>query len=300
MMNRVIGHLAVLVVLGLSVLRGAQASDIDCKSAPGTGSVRCEDPQGNGMRCALATDGRPRNKHLVCDNAELSMRYERIYAEQQRLLHSGVTNDADVRAWRSKRDACGSVRCLDSLFHEWWRWRDAARMKPARPAVAPSKTIAPSTTVMPNTTVVPSTTVMPSTTVAAPVPPEQEPAPPAQDMATPTPLAAAPESAQPSEPTAPAAADVQAPPNPIGTGQVPPEPASGAGVSPGLSSGLRTGLLTGFAAFGIGAAWLWKRKRDRRASPKHERRRAISAGMAILYGLLIVNVLLLAFTLRSS
>lgn len=287
-MNRVIGHLAVLVVLGLSVLHGAQASDIDCKSAFGAGSVRCEDPNGNGMRCGLATDGRSRNKHLVCDNAELSTRYERIYAEQQRLLHSGVTNDADVRAWRSKRDACGSVRCLDSLFHEWWRWRDVARMKPARPAVAPSKPV------------VPSTTVVPSTAVAASVPPKQEPAPPAQDPATPTQLAAVPESAQSSEPTSPAVADVQAPPASIETGQVPPEPASRAMVSPGLSPGLLSGLLMGFAAFSIGVAWLWKRKRDRRASPKHERRRAISAGMAILYGLLIVNVLLLAFTLRSS
>ncbi|WP_144409979.1 GntR family transcriptional regulator [Cupriavidus basilensis] len=267
-----------LVALGLPALHGAQASDIDCKSASGAGSVRCEDPNGNGMRCGLVTGGRPRNKHLVCDNAELSTRYERIYAEQQKLLRSGITNDADVRAWRGKRDACGSVRCLDSLFHEWWRWRDAARMRPARPAVAPS------------------TTVAPSTAVAAPVPPKPEPAPPAQDLATPVQLAAVPESAKPSEPTAPAAADVQAPPTSIGTGQVPSEPASGTVAM----SGLMSGLLAGLAAVGIGVAWVWKRKRDRRASLKHEPRPAISAGMALLYGLLIVNVLLLAFTLRSS
>ena len=281
-MNRVIGHLAVLVVLGLSAAHGAQASDIDCKSAFGAGSVRCEDPHGNGMRCALATGDRPRNKHLVCDNAELSMRYERIYAEQQRLLRSGVTNEADVSAWRSKRDACGSVRCLDGLFHEWWRWRDAARNRPVRPAVPPR------------------------TTVAAPVPPKQEPTPPAEDRATPTQLTAMQESPQASEPTStptltptstptptpPAAAAFQASPTSIVTEQAPPKPDSGAVVLPGL--------LTGFAAFGIGTAWLCKRKRDRRASPKHERRRAISAGMAILYGLLIVNVLLLAFTLKSS
>lgn len=264
-MNRVIGHLAVLVVLGLSAFDGARASDIDCQSALGAGSVRCEDPQGNGMRCVLETDHRPRNKHLVCDSPQLSMRYERLYAEQQRLLRSGVTNAADISAWRVQRDACGSERCLDSLFHQWWRWRDAARTKPARPAVSPLAA------------------------VAAPVPPKQEPKPPAGDQAAPAPLTAMQESRQPTGPTPPTATSFQTSPASIATEQAPPRLASGALVLPGL--------LTGFAAFGIGTACLWKRKRARRASPEHERRRGISADVAILYGLLIVNALLLAFAL---
>ncbi|MGO4809617.1 GntR family transcriptional regulator [Cupriavidus sp. 2MCAB6] len=267
MMNRVTGHLAVLVVLGLSAFDGAQASDINCKSAPGAGSVRCEDPHGNGTRCTQVTDNRPRNRHLVCDDPQLSMRYERIYAEQQRLLRTGVTNDADVGAWRIERDACGSVRCLDNLFHQWWRWRDAARIKPA------------------------SRSVPPGTTVAAPVPPKQEPAPAAEDRATPAQLIAMQESPQPIGPTPPTAASFQASPTSIASGQAMPKPAGTVGLP---------GLLTGFAAFGIGAACLWKRKRDRRASPQHEQPWTLSTSMAIVYGLLIVNALLLAFTLGLS
>ncbi len=52
------------------------------------------------------------------------------------------------------------------------------------------------------------------------------------------------------------------------------------------------GLLAGVAAAGAGVAFLWRRRRARR--------RSIPAGMAIFYGLIIVNVLLLAFTLRSG
>lgn len=267
-MNRVIGHLAVLVVLVLSAFNVAQASDIDCKSARSAGSVRCEDPHGDGMRCALVTDHRPRNKHLVCDDPQLSMRYERIYAEQQRLLRTGATTDAEVSAWRIQRDACGSVRCLDSLFHQWWRWREAARIKPARPTLPPGTTV---------------------TTGTAPVSPKQAPTPSAQDRATPAQPIAMQESPQPAGPTPPASASLQTSPTSVATGQTQPKPASGAVVLPGL--------LTGFAALGIGTACLWKRKRDRRATPGHERRRAISAAMALIYGLLIVNALLLAFTL---
>lgn len=270
-MNRVIGHLAMLVVLGLSAIDGAQATDIDCKSVRGAGSVRCEDPHGDGMRCALASGGHPRNKHLVCDNQELMTRYERIYAEQQRLLHSGVTNDAEVSAWRIRRDACGSERCLDSLFHEWWRWRDAPHMRPARPAVPPA------------------------TTVAAPAPPKQEPTPLAPAQAAPAQLIATQESPLPTEPMPPAAASSQTSPTsptPLPIEQDSPKPAAGAM--------MLAGVLTGIAAFGIGAACLWKRKRDRRALQGHQRRRSISGAVAILYGLLIVNVLLLAFTLGFS
>ncbi|MGN5477343.1 hypothetical protein ACTMU2_11930 [Cupriavidus basilensis] len=92
------------------------------------------------MRCTLSTDGarpRARQQHLICESATLSARYERIYAEQQRMLRKGSIRDADVAAWRVRRDACDSVRCLESMFAKFWRERDVVRNAPVRP-ISPS------------------------------------------------------------------------------------------------------------------------------------------------------------------
>lgn len=274
-MNRVIGRLAVLVALGLSAFEVAQASDIDCKSAPGGGSVRCEDQNGKGTRCALASGERRRSQQLLCDNAQLATRYERMYAEQQKLLRTGVINDADVNAWRIKRDACDSTSCLESLYHQWWRWRDSPRSKPAQPLAPPSISAA----------------------APVPVPPKREPTPPAVDRETPARPPVMQESLQPAKPAEPAVPVLPAAASSetsaaAATENAAPKPALSAVVSPAL--------LTGFAAFSMGAGFLWKRRRDRRASPEREQRPAISAAMAIFYGLLIVNVLLLPFTLGLS
>jgi len=85
------------------------------------------------MRCALDIDG-PRSSaarhRLICDSAGMSERYERIYAEQQRMLHKGSIQNADIANWRTRRDACDSARCLDALFHLFWRDRSSMHMAP--------------------------------------------------------------------------------------------------------------------------------------------------------------------------
>lgn len=66
---------------------------------------------------------------MICDHALLAMGHERIYAAQQRLLRSGSISEADIVAWRKKRDSCESISCLDKLFAEWQQ--QAAQLKAA-------------------------------------------------------------------------------------------------------------------------------------------------------------------------
>jgi hypothetical protein len=53
-------------------------------------------------------------------------------------------------------------------------------------------------------------------------------------------------------------------------------------------------VLSGFAVIGTGAGFLWLR---RRTYAQYQARPAIPAAMVIAYALLLVNVLLLPFTL---
>ncbi|EHP42888.1 hypothetical protein OR16_11558 [Cupriavidus basilensis OR16] len=79
-MNRVTGHLAVLLAMSLFAIRGAEASDIVCKTTYRTRPARA--------------DNRPHAARLICDYTLLSLNYERIYADQQRQLRSGAIRQA--------------------------------------------------------------------------------------------------------------------------------------------------------------------------------------------------------------
>jgi len=305
-MNRVIGHLAALVALGLCAAGGARAADAGCGPAPAEGSVRCDDP-GSGMRCSLVTGERPRNQRPWCGSAALTSRYERIHAEQQRLLRAGAIRDADVDAWRARRDACESASCLESLYHEWWRWRDAGRFRSGLPSVRSSVLPSVSSSASPSAALPVPPSAQPAASVAARVPPKSAlapaPAPAVAERASPAPLPAMRDSARlagsalaPAQAGAPDVLDVSdtSDASPGGTAVAPAAspPDSGVPVSPAL--------LGGVAAFGMGAVYAWQRRRGRDAAPGYGRRRAISAVMAIFYGLLIVNALLLPFTLGWS
>jgi len=89
-----------LIAAGLMVQGSAHATDIDC------------DPS--------ATPSVPtRTQRLICESALFSMGYQRIYAEQQRLLKTGAISEADIAAFRKKRDGCDTASCLDTVFREW-------------------------------------------------------------------------------------------------------------------------------------------------------------------------------------
>ncbi|WP_354682447.1 hypothetical protein [Cupriavidus necator] len=89
----------------------AHATDIDC------------DP-------SATAAGATRASRLICESALFSMGYQRIYADQQRLLKTGSITEADIAAFRKKRDSCASASCLDAVFREWRAFAAQARSKP--------------------------------------------------------------------------------------------------------------------------------------------------------------------------
>ena len=76
------------------------ATDIDC------------DP-------SAAPAGHAPSQRLICESALFSMGYQRIYADQQRQLKAGTITEAEVAAFRKKRDGCETAACLDAVFREW-------------------------------------------------------------------------------------------------------------------------------------------------------------------------------------
>lgn len=282
-MKRAIGRMAMIAAVGmaanLAAVSGVQASDIHCGSPSRGSSVHCEDPQGAGTRCTLETDGprqNARKQHLICDSATLSARYERLYAEQQRMLRKGTLQDADVTAWRVRRDACESVRCLESMFAKFWRERETLRNAPARPPAPPPAAAAASNPVAHE-----------PAPAALPTPPAQEVPASAEPLATQA-------KAEPAEPARPTAAS----PEPPDVGQeAAPYLAKNDDSSPGnrRSAALALeSLFSGLAVLGIGAGFLWTRRTGRAQDGP---RSAIPAAMVIAYGLLLVNALMLPFTL---
>ncbi len=327
-MKRVIRRLATMVAVGFAVglfgVSGARASDIDCKSPASGSPVRCEDPRGVGMRCTLATDDpRPsaRKHHLICGSSRLSERYERIYAEQQRMLRKGTIHDSDITAWRARRDACDSVRCLEGMFARFWRERDAMRNAPARPAAPPQAATAMSSpaTQEPAPTTTQGAQEQPASTEslamqARPEPTEltrpteaptsspatHEPAPTTaptqsvQEQPTSTESPAMQVGAEPTEFALLTATPVETP----AAMQAAARPiAKAMNSSPGKSRPAALALeslFSGVAVLGIGAGLLWTR-RNARAGDRS--RSTVRAVMVIAYVLLFVNALLLPFTL---
>lgn len=278
-MKRVIVRRAAIVVVGfamsLGAVTGAWASDIACKSRGGGSSIHCEDPYGAGMRCKLADDdSRPpptHQGHLICQSSALSARYERLYAEQQRMLHKGTIQDADIAAWRVRRDACESARCLESLFAKFWRDREAMRHAPVRPAVPPAAIAA-----------TPDPVVHEPTSNAAPAQPAQaEAAPPEPPV-----MQARPEPANPTQMTA---AATEPPAVPAVAQDIDSSPGKRNPAAMAMES-----LISGLAILGMGAGFLWTRRAARaQGGPRSH----IPAAMTVAYGLLLVNALLLPFTL---
>jgi hypothetical protein len=99
-----------LAAAGLTLPSAAHATDIDC------------DPS-----ATLA--GTTQARRLICESALFSMGYQRIYADQQRLLKAGSITEADIAAFRKKRDSCDSASCLDSVFREWKAFTTRSRHK---------------------------------------------------------------------------------------------------------------------------------------------------------------------------
>ncbi|EYS94027.1 GntR family transcriptional regulator [Cupriavidus sp. SK-4] len=290
--GRLVTIVSVGIAAGLLAASGAWASDIVCKPTARETPVRCNNPDGSGVRCNLATDEagpRVRPRHLICDSSRLSERYERIYAEQQRMLRKGRIVDSDIAAWRSRRDACDSVRCLESMFAKFWRERDSMRIAPGRSDAANQAATARSTPASQEAPQPPAAASAPapqaSTQIPEPTQRVQEEPPPAEPLA----MSAGAEPVEPVRPAAPAVETL-----PVWQGTTPPiaenknsTPAKSYPAALAVES-----LVSGLVVMGTGFLW------TRRAARAQDRTRfAIPAAVVVVYGLLLVNALLLPFTL---
>ncbi len=264
-MNRVTGQLAILLAIGLFAIRGAEASDIVCKTTPRARAARA--------------DKRPHAARLICDYALLSLNYERIYADQQRLLRAGAIRQADILAWRRKRDACDSVHCLDGVFAQWPPHE--ARRQPARDARRASKHPEKLERLAAHDSPRRGEAARPMPLKEGegkpqapmqPVAPQRDAQPAMHAAATDTALGAAPALAK-----AVPLADKKA-------------------------SGPRVALgnVAWLGAFGLSLAYLLKRARDGRLRRLYALYRTAPAPMLVLYGLIAVNVLLLLVALVAG
>ncbi|MGH8785210.1 MAG: GntR family transcriptional regulator [Cupriavidus necator] len=297
MMKRITGRLATIVSVGVAAglfaASGAWASDIVCKPTAREAPVRCNNPDGSGVRCSLATDEagpRVRPRHLICDSSRLSERYERIYAEQQRMLRKGRILDSDIAAWRSRRDACDSVRCLESMFAKFWRERDSMRIAPGRSDSANQAATARSTPASQEAAPPPAAASAPAPQASTQIPEPTQRVPEEPPPAVPLAMSAGPEPVEPTRPTAPAVEAL-----PVWQGTTAPPVAENKNSSPArpYPAALAVeSLLSGLVV--MGAGFLWTR---RTARAQDRTRFAIPAAVVVVYGLLLVNALLLPFTL---
>lgn len=133
-MQRMAEHLALFFVMAVALVGEASASDLSC---PQTYRQRCDVSALTGGSCTEPARQHQRGSQMICEYAMLHESYERIYADQQRRRYAGTLSQRDLDAWRRKRDACTTVRCLDQLFADWGRapratgLRDASNRAPA-------------------------------------------------------------------------------------------------------------------------------------------------------------------------
>lgn len=266
-------------LLALVAGQGARASDIPCNAPVGGLAARCEEPYGSGVGCEARPQAGVRKGHLICEYTMLSQRYELIYAEQQRRLRKGTLQAADLAAWRARRDACDSVRCMDTVFHEFWRQRNAMPKLPEKATVA--RQDARSAAVASH-----ETPVRPAMPASAPSPAKAAPrsAPTVKELA----VAVHPLISVAYEPEDVLERRAGAEREPTVTPLPPAKPRPVPLMLESLASGL--------AVLGVGAGFVWKR---RRAVPQAGKRpmRGIAPVMMIAYGLFLVNAMLLPFTL---
>lgn len=276
-------RMAICLATGLLAAGNVSASDIICHSRGTNAPVICDDPSGNGMRCSLNTSSSrasgTRNR-LVCDSPGLSERYERIYAEQQRMLHKGTIQNADIVAWRARRDACDSARCLDGLFHLFWRDRSSMH---STTAAAPHVAASAPSTGRHDAPPTPAAPAQRMTTITAPVRATATAAiaQPVRTTSFETPVAM---SVARAPITSTTAVDISLTDSNTATNADESGPASLA-----WASALLALVITGTTA-GV----LWRR---RHAYPPYRPPVVIPAAIVIVYALLLVNVLLLPFTL---
>jgi len=118
-MKGLAGRLAILLALGLAAASGARASEIACPPNYQASTVRCVGA--SSWFCARTADRHAPGERLICEYAMLNVAYENIYVEQQRRLRAGTLQMSDLMAWRRRRNACETVRCVDAVFADWRR-----------------------------------------------------------------------------------------------------------------------------------------------------------------------------------
>jgi len=128
-MKRTVSPWVAIIAMLFVAIPDVRASDISCETSPRSAPTQCAGPVNSGTACANQKTAPMQVERMICDHALLAMGHERIYAAQQRLLRSGSISEADIVAWRKKRDSCESVSCLDKLFAEWQQ--QAAKLKAA-------------------------------------------------------------------------------------------------------------------------------------------------------------------------
>ncbi|KAF7962881.1 hypothetical protein AWV80_16290 [Cupriavidus sp. UYMU48A] len=300
-MKRLNGRVVLLTMAGLlALLAGARAhaSDIACHTPVGGPSARCEEPYSSGAGCEPRAGAR--KEHLICEYTMLSQRYERIYAEQQRMLRKGTlqaptlprgapggTPAIPCAAWTASSICSGAsgmpCRSAGQAEHGPARCRRQPRRSEHEAASRPP---APSPAM-----------------VASRETPASAPGPAASALVAST----APDASAASKTSV--AHAISAAPNASASTvrEIVPDANAAAVpismVTPHTYAKFRPApllaesLVSGLVVLGLGAGLVWNRRRAMPQAGGEAMDRRIPSVMKITYGLLFLNALLLPFTL---